>query len=582
MGKIQNKIIVMFLLVTIVPLLIVSVYFSLRVTKVLKQNKIIEFQRNTKIKAERTTHIFNSIEKDIRNLAVNVSLVNFIDASTEADSEFVKECKHRLELILKGFSEKAGIYDKIYYISGSGVVTVQVDLLSKGNSTVVPSNKLPDLRNRTDFNEVLKLEEGDVYVSGPGLTKEDEKSNPEVMPLLKYATPVFDRKMNKRGVLAFNVSMSFLLENISGFNSIKNVESKLLDRNGNYLLNTFGPKRTYGTSSSNPLSNINSALAKDVVDIVLSGDSGIKMVDNILLSFIPIKYDSLDSEKYWIYLETLDSSVVYSKIFTIYKIVGSLALLLMIGIVTTTLIFSKKVTQPLKELVKGATAVAKGDLDYHIDAESNDELTFVIFSFNKMVSNLAKTRKQLQNYANNLEEKISEKTMIINEKLKKSEVLVEAGQLLCQQKEINESMGLIVDSITKTLNINFCAILQLDKSDNSLHMVSGAGWKEGVVGDETIGFGLDPQMSCNLNKLGPVIINNLNSGSYLAESKLLEEHGIVSCVSVPMVVCEHVIGVLGVYSNEFREFTSDDINFLQSVGHIIAATLERAAMQIKT
>ena len=78
-----------------------------------------------------------------------------------------------------------------------------------------------------------------------------------------------------------------------------------------------------------------------------------------------------------------------------------------------------------------------------------------------MVSNLAKARKQLQSYAHNLEKKISDKTMIIDEKLKKSEVLVEAGQLLCQQKEINKSMDLIVDSITKTININFCAILQL-------------------------------------------------------------------------------------------------------------------------
>ncbi len=582
MGKIQNKIIVMFLLVTIVPLIIVSTYFSLHVTKYLKQNKIIEFQRNTEVKAERTSYILNSIENDIRNLAVNVSLVNFIDASTEGDSEFTKKYKHKLELIFKEFAVKAGIYDKICYISESDVETVQVDLLGKGNSAVVPSNKLQNLRDRINFNEILKLDEGEVYVSEPYLTEEGEKSNPEVISSLRYATPVFDRSMTKRGVLVFNVSASFLLENISGFNSIKDVESNLIDINGNYLLNTFESKRMYGTSDSNPLGNIKSSLTKDVVGIVLSGNSGVKMVDNIFLSFIPIRYDSLDSRKYWIYLETLDSSIVYSKLYTIYKIIGSLAFLLMIGIVTTTLIFSKKVTQPLKELVKGATAVSKGDLDYHIDAESNDELTFVIFSFNKMVSNLAKTRKQLQSYVQNLEKKIADKTMIINEKLKKSEVLVEAGQLLCQQKEINESMDLIVDSITKTLNINFCAILQLDKVNNSLLMVNGTGWKGSVVGNETINFKLDSQMSCNLNKLKPVIVKNLNNESYLSESKLLKEHGIVSCVSVPMIVGEHVIGVLGVYSNQFREFTSDDINFLQSVGHIIAATLERVDMQIKT
>ena len=76
----------------------------------------------------------------------------------------------------------------------------------------------------------------------------------------------------------------------------------------------------------------------------------------------------------------------------------------------------------MNELVKGATAVAKGDLDYYINVKSNDELELLTFSFNKMVSSLGKARKQLQNYTHNLEQKVADKTIIVNEKLKKSEV----------------------------------------------------------------------------------------------------------------------------------------------------------------
>jgi PAS domain S-box-containing protein len=158
--------------------------------------------------------------------------------------------------------------------------------------------------------------------------------------------------------------------------------------------------------------------------------------------------------------------------------------------------------------------------------------------------------------------------------LKKSEVLVEASRLLCEQKDMNKSIDFIANLINKTLNINFCAILLLDKTNNSLLMVNGIGWKEGVVGNETIDIGLDSQMSCNLEELKPVVIKDLNNESYVSTSHLLIEHGIVSGVSVPMAVGEHIIGVLGVYSNRFKEFSSDDTNFLQSVGHIVASEIE--------
>ncbi len=584
MGKIQNKIIVMFLLVTIVPIIIVSVYFTLHITKFLKQDNITELHRNTETKTERTSHILRSIEDDVKSLADNVSLVNFIDAIAKEDAEYIIECKNNLELMFKEFSETRGIYDKICYINDSGIETVRVNLLSDGCSVIMPFNEQRNFRYRNYFKKALKLKKGGIYVSEPDIMRGGSNTNSKNKPTLIYATPVFDRNKRKSGVLVFNVAASYLLENISGFNSIEGIESNLIDKNGNYLLNTNKSKKLYSTSDSNPLSNIKSALTEDVVNIVLSGNSGVKMVDNILLRFIPIKYDSLNSRKYWVYLETMDSSIVYSKIHTIYKIIGALVFLLITGVVVITMIFSNKITQPLKELVKGAAAVAKGDLDYHISAESNDELKFVIFSFNKMVSSLGKARKQLQNYAKNLEKNVTDKTMVINEKLKKSEALMEAGKLLCEQKDMDKSIDFIAKLMAKILNINFCSILLLDKINNSLLMVSGIGWKEGVVGNETIDAGLDSHMRCNLDELKPVMIKDLKSESYFSASQLLVEHGIVSGVSVPMVVGEHIIGVLGVYSDQFREFTSDDTNFLQSVGHIIASEIEsrRADKEIES
>ncbi len=584
MRKIQNKIFVMFLFVIIIPLIIVSVYFTLHITRFIKQNELTELKRNTEIKVARTSYILGSAEKDIKSLASNVLLVNFIDALTEEDAELVRQYQHNLESMLKEFLENEGIYDQICYIDESGIETVRADLSHQGYADIVPYDKLQDISNRNYFKETVKLKEGNVYVSEHYIMREDGNNDSKGKPALRYATPVFDRKKRERGVLVFNVAANNLLESISGFNFIDGIESNLLDKHGNYLLHTDVSKIWSGISDNNPTSNIKSDLPQDVVNIVLEGKSGIKMVDNKFLSFIPIKYDSLNTGKYWVCFESLDASKVYSKIYTIYKIIGSLVLLLLAGIVTATIIFSMKITKPLKELVKGATAVAKQDFNYYIKFKSNDEFEFLIFSFNKMVNNLGKARKQLQNYTHNLEKKVADKMTLLKGKLKMSEVLVEVGQLLRDEEDINKTMDFIVHQISKTLNVTFCEILLLDKTDNSLCMVSGVGWNEGVVGKATVDVGLDSQMSYNLNELKPFIIKDLQSGIDFSTSPLLVEHGIVSGVSVPMVVGDHIIGVLGVYSDQLKEFPSDEINFLLSVGYIIASAIKsrRADKEIES
>ncbi|MCP4266456.1 MAG: PAS domain S-box protein [Candidatus Brocadiaceae bacterium] len=584
MGKIQNKILIMFLLVIIIPTIIVSVYFTLHIAKFLKQNEIAELQRNKDIKVERISQLFLSIENDLKVITSNVALVNFIDASTEGNKNLAKQCKHNLELMLKAFSENKGIYDKICYLDESGIETVRVDLLHKGYADIVPFDESRESGSTNYVYETVKLREGKIYVSERSQIGEDGEINLNIKPALIYAIPLFDKKKIRRGILVFDVAANCLLENISSLNLINGIESILLDKNGNYLLNTDPAMRLYGTSDSNSISNIKSVLSHNVVNVALSGNSGIKMVDNMFLSFIPIRYDNLNSRKYMVYIESLDKSKVFSQIYTLYKIMGIFVLLLMTGVVIATLVFSKKLTKPLNKLVKGAIAVAKGDLDYYINVKSNDELELLTFSFNKMVANLSKARKQLQDYTHNLEQKVADKTAMVNEKLKKSEVLVEVGQVLWDQEVINKTMDLIVNLTAKALNYNFCAILLLDETNNLLRMVSGVGWEEGIVGNATVDARLDPHISFNLNKLKPVVIKNIKNGSDLSSFPILVDHGVVSGISVPMIVGDHVIGVMGVYSDQFTEFPNDDINFLQSVSCIVAAAIEnrRAGNEIES
>ena len=130
---------------------------------------------------------------------------------------------------------------------------------------------------------------------------------------------------------------------------------------------------------------------------------------------------------------------------TFYIVLGVLALLLVTGVVTATFIFSRKLTRPLNELVKGVTAISErdlGDLDYHIDITSNDEIAFLTFSFNKMVYKLGEAKKKLLDYALNLEKKVEHKT---------GEVLEKAKELKTINKELEDFVYTISHDLKEPL-----------------------------------------------------------------------------------------------------------------------------------
>lgn len=57
---------------------------------------------------------------------------------------------------------------------------------------------------------------------------------------------------------------------------------------------------------------------------------------------------------------------------------------------------ARKITMPIQALAEGAEQVAKGDLNYRIDCQANDELEMLIHSFNQMTAELRENRRRIE------------------------------------------------------------------------------------------------------------------------------------------------------------------------------------------
>lgn len=109
------------------------------------------------------------------------------------------------------------------------------------------------------------------------------------------------------------------------------------------------------------------------------------------------------------------------------------------------LFFRGSLIHPLDELLDGVKKVNRGDLNVKVPVYVQDEIGYLATSFNKMVVSIREAKEQLQDYANNLEEKVKERTAELNASLE------EVRRLKQQQ----DGDYFLTSLLLKPLTVNF-------------------------------------------------------------------------------------------------------------------------------
>ena len=87
---------------------------------------------------------------------------------------------------------------------------------------------------------------------------------------------------------------------------------------------------------------------------------------------------------------------------------------ILIGVVFLTVVFSfilsRSIIKPIQQLSKATITIAKGNLDQHVEVESNGEIGLLANNFNKMIQELRESKTKLEEYNKLLEKKVEERT----------------------------------------------------------------------------------------------------------------------------------------------------------------------------
>ena len=164
----------------------------------------------------------------------------------------------------------------------------------------------------------------------------------------------------------------------------------------------------------------------------------------------------------------------------------------------------------------------------------------------------------------------------LSARIRQQEAVAYLGQLALSDIELPDLMNEAVKLVARTLDVEYCKILELQSDGKSLLLVAGVGWKNRAVGHARVPAQKNSQAGFTLASRQPVIVENLFQEKRFQAPELLLEHNVVSGMSTIIGSFEQPFGVLGAHTSHTRVFSQEDIHFLQSIANILGAVIRRS------
>jgi two-component sensor histidine kinase len=124
------------------------------------------------------------------------------------------------------------------------------------------------------------------------------------------------------------------------------------------------------------------------------------------------------------------------------------------------------------------------------------------------------------------------------------------------------------------LNVTHAKLLEYLPERDRLLLRAGVGWKPGYVGQYEVPPDLDTPIGHAFGLSEPVPIADYTTEQVYRYPPILEDHGCVASLNVPVRTDSGMFGVLEIDHTSSRSFSANDIYFLTGLGNTIAQAIE--------
>ena len=328
LKKMQHRLLLLLILSTLIPVSIVGWYGISSSTAALQNLALITLSDSVNSSANQMINKFENLRADVLFLRKTPPVQGMIRAregngvDTKTNSTY-QDWVYRMQLTFSSMMEAKPYYMQLRYIDNKGKEIVRVD--SDGtNIKLIPDSQLENKADRDYFMATMKLKPGEVYVSSLNLNQESGKIDIPYKPTIRYATPIFNAKGERQGMVISNALGITLIDMVKNVNPELSDQSFILNQDGYYLAHP-NPKKAWGLELKTN-ENVKNDYSADIVAKILSGGKGNIDKRDLVISYNTVFPSKKKTNKFLVIVDTSPKSLLFASIDSLQKIAAIIAI----------------------------------------------------------------------------------------------------------------------------------------------------------------------------------------------------------------------------------------------------------------
>lgn len=411
--------------------------------------------------------------------------------------------------------------------------------------------------------------------------------------VITSSTPVYDNSGEFRGVAGVDIRLATITERISSLAIGKTGYGFLIDTKGRAIAMPTRSLQDFNLTEdemqSGNIENLSliNRVPLDVFEVLAkmtSGQSGVRLVEingtNRYIAYKPIPIVGYSLGIVVSEDELLQEFVQTNTILenetrrTLFNAVGVVFILLSVAGLASYGIGSS-IAAPLEKLTAVAKDVAAGNLDARAEVTSGDEIGILGNTLNNMSS-------AAQDLVTNLEERVSERTRVIEKRVAQIQTATEVGKAVAAQRDLEELLGRTTHLISNRFGFYHVGIFLLDarREYAILRAANSNGGQKMLAREHRLRVGTEGIVGTVANSGEARIALDIGKDAvYFDNPDLPQTH---SEMALPLIAGGEVLGVLDVQSFEVNAFSEDDIPTLHILADQLATAVQNARMLRET
>lgn len=296
-------------------------------------------------------------------------------------------------------------------------INIRLRQMVKGDNRIAELfilNTQGEIITSTDMKQIGKNKSGEKYFlkGKKNIAISDIYFTPDLKtPTLLVASPLVSRKDGVvLGVMVERIRLKEMAKFVKGIVSGAITEEiYLVNKNTEFLLgNTLVP-----------VDFKKKLISKGIINCI-NGKSEVDEYINYRNIPVVGAYRWMDKENWGLIVE-IEKKESFAQIYRLRNFIFSLGFIMVIVIIIIVLIIARRISQPILKLAEASNKIASGNLDVSVEIKTGDEIEILARSFNHMVKDLKRSRKELEEWGMSLDIKVKEKTEELQEKVEELE-----------------------------------------------------------------------------------------------------------------------------------------------------------------